>query len=94
MPGGVYRFIGEIGVLAGDALAPGGKSVSFEFDKQNAATRGDAKAGLERVGEGEIDLAKVDGVDLEGRHRVLFWFGVDYWRFSRCGGDLSLFHRN
>ena len=51
-------------MLAGDALAPGGEAVGFDFDEQDAAAGGDAEAGLEGVGERHLDFAKVDGFDL------------------------------
>ena len=50
-------------MLAGDAFAPGGEAFGFEFDEQDAANGGDAEAGLEGVGEGQLDFAEVDGFD-------------------------------
>ena len=63
-PGGVDLLVGEVGMLAGDAFAPGGEAVGFDFDEQDAAAGGDAEAGLEGVGERHLDFAKVDGFDL------------------------------
>ncbi len=65
-PGGVDLLVGEVGMLAGDALAPGGEAVGFELDEEDAAAGGDAEAGLEGVGERHLDFAEVDGGEVHG----------------------------
>ena len=65
-PGGVDLLVGEVGMLAGDALAPGGEAVGFDLDEEDAAAGGDAKAGLKRMRERHLDFAQVDGFDLHG----------------------------
>ncbi len=64
-PGGVDHLVAEVGVFAGDALAPGGQAVGFELDQQDAAAGGQAEAGLKRMSQRHIDLAQVNGIDVE-----------------------------
>ena len=64
-PRGVDGLVAEVGVLAGDTLAPGGQAVGLELDQQDAAAGGQAKAGLKRMGQRHVDLAHVNGIDVE-----------------------------
>ena len=64
-PGGVDGLVAEVGVFAGDALAPRGEAFGFELDQKDAAAGGQAEAGLEGMSQRHVDLAHVDGIDVE-----------------------------
>ncbi len=64
-PGRVDGLVAEVGVFAGDALAPCGEAFGLELDQKDAAAGGQAEAGLERMGQRHVDLAHVNGIDVE-----------------------------
>ncbi len=64
-PGRVDRLVAEVGVFAGDALAPCGEAFRLELYKKYAAARGQAEAGLKWMGQRHVDLAHVNGIDVE-----------------------------
>src|SRR5258708_1365866 len=68
-PGGVDRLLAEVRMLASDTLAPRGEALRFQLYQEDAAAGGQAEAGLERMSQGHVDLAHVDGIDIE---HVLF----------------------
>jgi len=62
-PRSVDSLVAEVGMLAGDALAPAREPFGLDLDQQDAAAGGDSEAGLEGMRERHIDLAKVNGVN-------------------------------
>ena len=64
VPRGVDHLVGEVRMLAGDALAPRGEALGFELDQQDAAAGGDAEAGFKRMRQRHVHLAQVDGFNL------------------------------
>jgi len=64
-PGGVDRLVAEVRMFACDALSPCSKAVGFELDQEDAAASGQTEAGLEWMGQRHVDLAHMDGVDVE-----------------------------
>jgi hypothetical protein len=55
-PGGIDGLVAEVGMIAGDTLAPAGQSVGVDLDQEDAARGLTSEAGLEGVQQRHLNL--------------------------------------